>query len=159
MPLTRVIGDILINDTDILEEIKKTNTLLIALLEAIEQGNQKKVASPSVGGGRGYRDNLGQDEKDALEDEIDLDWWFTNYGEEALPAKYMHAFSATGGDINSLYTKDEGDYIFSRMKDYVGEKNLEGTHIFTYHNKVWCKREKNARNCYGFIKATGIGVT
>lgn len=136
--------------------LEETNGLLRNLIEVMEQGVTPIRAGTSVGGGRGYSSNLGNDEKLALDDEVDIDWWFLSYGDEALPAKYMHAFSATGGDVNSLYTKDEGDYIFSRMKDYLGETNQQGTHVFTYLGKVWCKREKNARNCFGFVKKIGV---
>ncbi len=143
----------MIEDTKILEELQKTNALLMQILEVIEQGNQKAGAIPTIptSGRKGYQAHLGEDEKLALEDEIDLDWWFLSYGEEMLPAKYMHAFSATGQDVDSLYTKDEADYIFHRMKDFLGETNKQGTHVFKYFGKVWCKREKNSRNCFGFV--------
>lgn len=130
--------------------LEQQNALLTQLIELIEQGNLGKVYR-GPGWGKGFKEHLTQEEKDFLNDEVDIDWWFLNYGEEALPSKYMHAFSATGGDINSLYTKDEGDYIFARMKDYVGETNESGTHVFTYLDKKWCKREGNARNCFSFV--------
>ncbi len=146
----------MIEDTKILMELRQTNALLLQILEAIEQGSvNQKAGNSSPGGRKGYQAHLGEDEKIALDDEVDIDWWFMNYGEEALPAKYMHAFSATGGDVDSLYTKDEGDYIFHRMKDFLDEENQQGTHVFKYLGKVWCKREGNARNCFAFVPIKG----
>lgn len=142
-------------EEQLLEEMQKTNTLLMSILEIMEQGTLGTGNKKVPGGGRGYWTNLGQDEKDALEDEVNLEWWFMNYGEEALPAKYMHAFSATGQNVDTLYTKDEGDYIFQRLKDFLGEENEQGTHIFKYLGKTWCKREKNARNCFAFVPNKG----
>lgn len=140
--------------------LEQQNALLMQLIETIEQHGSIGKQQRGPGWGKGFKEHLTQEERDALNDEVDIDWWFSNYGEEALPAKYMHAFSATGGDVDSLYEKEEGDYIFSRMKDYVDETNEQGTHVFTYLGKKWCKREGNARNCFAFMPVKKkIGVT
>lgn len=134
----------------LLEEQRRTNELLETLVEAVTEMKVVRV-STNPGWGNGLKEHLTDEQKSDLDDEINLDWWFLNYGEENLPAKYMHAFSATGQDVNDLYSKAEGDYIFSRMKEYLEETNEQGTHAFKYLGKVWCKREGNARNCFAFV--------
>lgn len=124
----------------VLNELKEIRNLL-------EQGTSYRKP-----GSRGYASHLTKEEKEDLENEIDLEWWFGNYGAEHLPAKYMNAGSAgLGLPADQIYNKNESDYIFNRLMDFVDEDNSDGTHTFKYLGKVWCKREGNARNCFAFV--------
>lgn len=123
-------------------------TLLTEIRDLLEE---RPVSKGAVGGGRGRSSNLTQDQKDSIEEEIDLNWWFMNYGEEPLPAKYMSITMGIPAPGENHYSKDEGEYLYNRLQDYLLEPNEADTHIFQYLGKVWCPREKNARNCFGFV--------
>lgn len=141
----------MIEETNILLELQKTNALLVQLIETIEQGNLGKRTGTVGAGGKGKSSNLSDDEKQSLEYEIDLEWWFVNYGEEPLPAKYMCSSMGAPTPNTNPYSKDENEYLFNRLMDFVEEENEAGTHVFRYMNKIWCKRESNARNCFAFV--------
>lgn len=129
--------------------LEQQNLLLLQILEAIEKGTLR--TGKAVGGGKGSKNNLTQQQKDDLEYEIDLNYWFINYGEESLPAKYMCSSVGIPSPNTNPYSKDEGEYIFNRLMDYEDEQNEQGTHKFKYLGKVWSKRESNSRNCFAFI--------
>lgn len=123
--------------------LQQQNELLLAILGELQSGlhlkrggNDKKYAS---------RTPMCQDDMDALDEEIDLDWWFEAYGEESLPASYMN-------QSGEKFSKQEMDYLYRRLLDItsVNPTNEQGTHVFTSVGKIWCKREKNARNCFAF---------
>lgn len=106
-----------------------------------------------------YSEPMSQEEKNDLDEEIDLDWWFLTYGEEFYPAKYM--------DRQKLgYTKRELDYMHKRLAEIADckpEVNCAvdpetgksipgtGTHIFVNVGKKYCKAEKNSLNCFACV--------
>lgn len=135
---------------EIKELIQQQNDLLLAILEELQsglhvkrEGNDKKYAP---------RSPLCEDDMNELNEEIDFDAWFSAYGEEALPAHYMNFTSGIE------YSKQEKDYLYRRLVEIAGmptkPTNDQGTHEFTSVGKVWCGREKQARNCFQF-KAIG----
>lgn len=132
------------SDYEINQLLKQQNELLIQILGELQsglhlkrEGNDKKYAT---------RSPLSQDDMDALDEEIDLDFWFEAYGEESLPASYMN-------QSGEKFSKQEMDYLYRRLLDItsVNPTNEQGTHVFRSVGKIWCKREKNARNCFAFI--------
>lgn len=125
--------------------LEEQNVLLIRILEQLEQGSITKRS------GTGKRDILSEEDKQSLEYEVDLEWWFMSYGEESLPAKYMCSSMGAPAPNTNPYRPDESTYIFNRLMDFVEEENEAGTHVFKYLGKVWCKRESNARNCFAFV--------
>lgn len=90
-----------------------------------------------------YSTPLSQDDYDALDEEIDLDWWFAKYGEDVLPAGYMNQSGIE-------YSKKELDYLHKRLKEIssVSPEINEGTHLFKSVGKKYCKAEKNTLNCF-----------
>lgn len=134
----------MIEDTKIVFLLEQQNELLRAVLEELQEGlhlkregNDKKYS---------YRTPLSQDDYDNLDEEIDLDWWFTSFGDAELPAKYMNQ---TGVD----YSKQEKDYLFRRLLEIASVKPEvnDGTHVFTYVGKKYSKAEKNAVNCFSCV--------
>lgn len=130
----------------IVDLLQEQNNLLVAILEELQEGlhlkregNDKKYA---------FRTPLGQDDFDGLDDEIDLDWWFTSFGEEERPAKYMN-------QTGEQYSKQEKDYLFRRLTEIASVKPEVngGTHVFTYVGKKYSKAEKNAVNCFACVPA------
>lgn len=90
-----------------------------------------------------YAEPMTQEEKDDLDQEIDLDWWYENYGDAQLPAKYMDRQKVG-------FSKREIDYLHKRLVEiasYRPEVN-GGTHIFMSVGKKYCKAEKNTLNCF-----------
>lgn len=90
-----------------------------------------------------YAEPMTQEEKDDLDQEIDLDWWFTTYGEDFHPTKDMDRQKVG-------FSKRELDYLHKRLVEiasYRPEVN-GGTHIFTSVGKKYCKAEKNTLNCF-----------
>lgn len=129
--------------------LEEQNVLLLRILEQLELGSYGTKRTGTT------RDPLTDEEKQSLEYEVDLEWWFMSYGEEALPAKYMCSTAGTPMPNTNPYTKDESTYLFHRLMDFVEEENEAGTHVFKYINKVWCKRESNSRNCFAFVIKEG----
>lgn len=135
----------MIDETKIVALLEAQNELLREVLDQLQGGLTVK---------REYTKNrhapaMSEDEKDSLNEEIDLDWWFTHYGEDVLPAKYM--------DRQKLgFAKREVDYMHKRLAEIAEYKPLNeaGTHIFTSVGKKYCKTEKNTLNCFAFIPIT-----
>jgi hypothetical protein len=137
--------------TERLEQLlEEQNVLLLRILEHLELGSAPKRSVGIDNPGKS-RDSLTEEEKQSVEYEIDLEWWFMSYGEDPLPAKYMCSSMGTPVPNSNPYSKDEGTYLFNRLTDFVEEENEAGTHVFKYLGKVWCKRESNARNCFAFV--------
>lgn len=129
---------------EILYEIRITNDLLRNLIETLEQGvhmkrgnNNDKYAATTP---------LTQDDYDGLDQEIDLDWWFSSFGEEFHPAKDMNRTGAP-------YSKQEKDYLFRRLLEISSLKPEVngGTHTFQSVGKKYSKEEKNTFNCFACI--------
>lgn len=127
------------------QKIDVQNSLLEDILEQLREGSPGRGA-PS-GGGRKKVDLKILEE---IEDDIDIEWWFQTYGEEPLPAKYM---TAVGSGIS--FTKPELDCLFARLQEFKDEPLENKTHIWKYLGKVWCPREKNARNCFACVPIKG----
>lgn len=133
----------MIEDTKILSLLEEQNDLLRMILQELQEGihlkregNDKKYA---------YRTPLTQEDYDSLDEEIDLDWWLSQYGEAELPAKYMN-------QSGNPYSKQEKDFLFRRLLEIASTKpEINGTHIFTYVGKKYSKAEKNAVNCFACI--------
>lgn len=133
------------NPTEKIEQLlQEQNDILRVILEELQSGlhlkrggNDKKYAT---------RTPLSQDDMDGLDEEIDLDFWFEAYKEESLPASYMNKSGVK-------FSKQEMDYLYRRLLDIssVNPTNEQGTHVFSSVGKIWCKREKNARNCFAFV--------
>lgn len=132
--------------------LQRQNDLLASILEELQQGlyvkregNDKKYAA---------RTPLGEDDMDALNQEIDFDAWWETFGESPRPAHYMN-FSGAGG-----MSKQEKDYMFRRLHEIATlstpPRNEQGTHEFVYVGKVWCNEEKQPRNCFKF-KPISVG--
>lgn len=141
----------MIEDTKILlvlQEILDVQQEMLVLLK--EQGivtTVKREYSKNI-----YSEPMSQDEKDSLDEEIDLDWWFFTYAEAPHPAKYM--------DRQNLgeYTKRELDYLHKRLAEIAEctpEVN-EGTHVFMNVGKKYCKAEKNTLNCFACVRKEEI---
>lgn len=137
-------------ETTVISLIQEQNELIRGLVTLLNEGTGKAAPAP-----RTAKIRLSEEEMLSLDEEINLDWWFHTYGEEPLPAKYMCVSLGTPAPGENHYRKEEGDYIFSRLKDFLEEENSEGTHVFKYLDKVWCPREKQARNCFGFVPVKG----
>jgi len=126
---------------DLLKElislVRQQNDLLEELVDTTKNRARK---------GQAQNSQLTQDDYDALDEEIDLDWWFQTYGEESLPARFMNRQGLP-------YSGDESRYMFKRLCEiaYVGESVNNGTHLFKYLGKVYCKREKNTLNCFACV--------
>lgn len=92
-----------------------------------------------------YAEPMSQEEKDDLDQEIDLDWWYENYKEEFRPAKYMDRQKVG-------YSKRELDYLHKRLVEIAACKpEINGTHVFTSVGKKYCKAEKNTLNCFACV--------
>lgn len=124
--------------------LETTNALLSELIEKIDSGihikrsgNNDKYASSSP---------LSQDDFDALDEEIDLEWWFISFGEENRPARYMN-------QSGSPLSKQESDYMFRRLLDIssVEPKVNGGTHVFKYIGKKYSPIDKNTFNCFACV--------
>jgi hypothetical protein len=124
---------------------------IVALLEAtVElQGEILKVLrEEGIAVRREYMKNryvepMSQEEKDDLDEDIDLEWWYASYNEGYYPAKYM--------DRQKIgYSKREVDYMHKRLSE-IASMHPEvngGTHIFHFVGKKYCKAEKNTFNCF-----------
>lgn len=90
---------------------------------------------------------MSQEEMDMLDEEIDLEWWFTSFGEEPHPAKHMDR-QKLGYD-----SKRELDYIHKRLAEIAATKPEvnNGTHVFVNVGKKYCKTEKNTFNCFACV--------
>ncbi len=98
-----------------------------------------------------YSEPMTQEEKDDLDQDIDLDWWFASFGEESRPAKYM--------DRQGLgYSKREADYMHKRLAEIASVKPEVngGTHTFQNVGKKYCKAEKNTLNCFACVPVVGV---
>lgn len=116
--------------------------LLEKLVEAVEQtipASRRKTETTATG-----KAALTQDDYDALDKEIDFEWWFQQYGEKPLPARYMNQQGLP-------YSREESVYLFRRMCEivrYPPPTVNNGSHVFKYVGKVYCKAEKNTVNCF-----------
>lgn len=136
------------NESYIESLLETQNTLLSEILAVLSEGihvkrenNNAKYAASSP---------LTQEDFDSLDEEIDLDWWFTKYGEEPLPAKYMNM-------SGSPLSKPEKDYMFRRLLDIasVTPEVNGGTHTFQSVGKKYCKTEKNTFSCFACVQVKG----
>lgn len=93
-----------------------------------------------------YADPITQEERDDLDEEIDLDWWYTTYGDAQLPAKYMDRQKVG-------FSKRELDYMHKRLSEIASIKPEVngGTHTFQNVGKKYCKAEKNTLNCFACV--------
>ena len=92
-------------------------------------------------------DKLTQDDFDAIDNEINFEWWFEKYGESPHPARFMN-------QQNLPYSREETIYLFSRMKEMSPQKVNGGTHVFQFAGKVYCKATKSTVNCFACIPIT-----
>ncbi len=93
-----------------------------------------------------YAPPMSDEERDIIDEDIDLDWWFSTYGEDFRPAKYM--------DRQGLgYSKRELDYMHKRLAEIASMKPEinGGTHTFQNVGKKYCKAEKNTLNCFACV--------
>lgn len=139
-----------------IEELLKTQIILLSeIVELLTNGTKIRVNPP---GRKGFS-SLSQEARDSVDEEIDLELWHSVYGEECLPAKYMNKTAIESGEeIEDSYSKEEAEYLFNRLQDYLKEEVNGGSHIFEYVGKVWCKREKNSRNCFACVPKKLIGT-
>lgn len=124
--------------------LQEQNDLLRAILEELQEGLH--IKRESNGKKYAYRTPLTQDDYNSLDEEIDLEWWFQTFKETPLPAKYMNQSGIE-------YSKQEKDYMYRRLLDIssVTPAVNNGTHVFRYLGKIWCKEEKNALNCFACV--------
>lgn len=93
-----------------------------------------------------YSDPMTQEERDDLDEEIDLEWWYTTYGDAQLPAKYMDRQKVG-------FSKRELDYMHKRLSE-IAKLSPEvngGTHIFKDVGKKYCKADRNTFNCFACV--------
>lgn len=125
---------------ELLEEILATQNAILTLLR--EDGISVKREYTK----NAYSQPMSQDEKDALDEDIDLEWWFFMYGDLPRPAKYM--------DRQNLgYNKREVDYMHKRLAEIASTKPEVngGTHTFQNVGKKYCAPEKNTLNCFACV--------
>lgn len=93
-----------------------------------------------------YSDPMTQEEKDDLDEEIDLDWWYTTYGDAQLPARYMDRQKVG-------FSKRELDYMHKRLSEIAATKPEVngGTHIFKDLGRTYCKADKNTLRCFACV--------
>jgi len=104
------------------------------------------VQARKVRVGTTVQEPLSADDMNSIEDDINIDWWFHTYGEDPHPAKYM--------DRQGLgYNEAELSYLSASLKDRAqnGEKVSQGTHVFQYVGKKYCKAEKNTVSCFACL--------
>lgn len=97
-----------------------------------------------------YSEPMTDEERDILDEDIDLDWWFLTYGTGFRPAKYM--------DRQGLgYSKRELDYMHRRLAEIASIKPEVngGTHTFQNVGKKYCNAEKNTLNCFACVPIKG----
>lgn len=125
-----------------IDKTDTTNALLQAILEQLQEDRPTKKSN----GGRRSTKNVDPQLLADMEGEVNIEQWFETYGEEVLPAKYMNM---SGSGIP--FTKEEMDCLFALLQEYEHESLKDGTHTWQYLGKVWCPREKNARNCFACV--------
>lgn len=134
------------NNDYIVSLLEAQNSLLTEILEVLStgihvkrEGNDRKYAAATP---------LSQQDYDSLDEEIDLDWWYSSFGEEPHPAKYMNR-------SGSPFSKQEMDYMFRRLMDIASVRPPvnDGTHTFIYAGKIYSKIDKNTFNCFQCVPA------
>lgn len=137
------------NEEYIIILLEAQNSLLSEILGVLStginvkrKGNDEKYAASSP---------LTQDDYDSLDEEIDLDWWYSSFGEEPHPAKYMNR-------SGNPFSKQEMDYMFRRLMDIASVKPEvnNGTHVFSYVGKIYSKADKNTFNCFQCLPVSSV---
>lgn len=102
-----------------------------------------------------HSEPFSQEDKDDLDTEIDLDWWYNKYGEGCLPARYMACSNATGS-LEGYYKKRDLDYLHKRLSEIASVMPTVngGTHVFQAVGKKYCKAERNTLNCFACVPVT-----
>lgn len=140
----------MVDDSTLAALLEEQNDLLREILDRLNGGlTIKREYSKNI-----YAEPMTQEEKDEIDEEIDLDWWFTTYGEDVLPAKYMNRQKEALDEIGQdYYSKRELDYLHKRLAEIAKylPPNEAKTHVFTAVGKKYCKAEKNSLNCFAFI--------
>lgn len=128
------------NEEKIISLLEANNGLLAEVLTALQDGikmkRDQKAKYPAS-------TPLSDEDYDALNEEVDIEWWYETHGEEILPAKYMNRQGLP-------YAKQELDYLFRRLVDIAQGDALVngGTHQFIFLGKKYCPREKNTLNVF-----------
>lgn len=98
-----------------------------------------------------YSEPMSQEERDDLDEEIDLEWWYTTYGDAQLPAKYMDRQKVG-------FSKRELDYMHKRLSEIASLNPTVngGTHVFKSIGKKYCKADKNTLRCFACVPVSSV---
>jgi hypothetical protein len=123
-------------------KLDKIIDLLEELVSLQQRGNSKAKVKPvdTIE----LATPLTQEDYEALDSEIDPEWWFHKYGEEEHPAKMMNK-------AGFEFSKDELAYVTKSMKQLDGYEVNGGTHVFKFIGRQYYKPIRGTTNLYACV--------